>query len=511
MRKTVNRKKITGFYRVLGIVMPIIFLSLILLASFPALDMNGMQASSEDNVVVLRICNWEEYIDEGDWDEEEVIDLESGDIFSESSMVEDFEQWYYEETGVRVSVEYSCFGSNEELYNMLTLGTQFDLVCPSDYMIMKLMAEDELLPYSDDFFDAGNEENYYINGVSPYIRQVFEENEIGGEPWSKYAAGYMWGVTGILYNPEYVSAEDASTWAIINNDKYSRQITIKDNVRDSLFAAIGAINSDILLSYSFRSDENYSEKLATIMNDVSEGTIAKAQDYLQDTQDNVYSFESDSGKADMVTGKVVANYQWSGDGVYAMDQAEEEGLYLEYAVPEECTNLWFDGWVMLKDGIGADEQKQAAAEAFVNFLSMPENVVRNMYYIGYTSVIAGGEDDTVFEYLDWCYGAEEDEEDVMDYPVGYFFSGDEDDEDYVITASSDQCNRQLFAQYPTNDVIERSAIMEYFDQEANARINQMWINVRCYNIKDMGPLAWGVFILCLVGVLALLIKARKLN
>ena len=511
MRKTVNRKKITGFYRILGIIMPIIFLSLILLASFPALDMNGMQAGAEDNVVVLRICNWEEYIDEGDWGEEEVIDLESGDIFSESSMVEDFEQWYYEQTGIRVSVEYSCFGSNEELYNMLTLGTQFDLVCPSDYMIMKLMAEDELLPYSDDFFDTDNEENYYAKGVSPYIKQVFDENEIGGEPWSKYAAGYMWGVTGILYNPEYVSAEDASTWAIINNDKYSRQITIKDNVRDSLFAAIGAINSDILLSDSFRSDENYSEKLAVIMNDVSEGTIAKAQDYLQDTQDNVYSFESDSGKADMVTGKVVANYQWSGDGVYAMDQAEEEGLYLEYAVPEECTNLWFDGWVMLKDGIGEDEQKQAAAEAFVNFLSMPENVVRNMYYIGYTSVIAGGEDDTVFEYLDWCYGAEEDEDDVMDYPVGYFFSGDEDDEDYVITASSDQCNRQLFAQYPTNDVIELSAIMEYFDYEANAMINQMWINVRCYNIKDMGPLAWGVFILCLVGVLALLIKARKLN
>ncbi len=510
-KRNINKKKANALYKVIALMMPVIFLSLILAASFPALDMNGMQASAEDNVVVLRICNWEEYIDEGEWDEEELIDLESGDIFSESSMVEDFEEWYYEETGIRVSVEYSCFGSNEELYNMLTLGTEFDLVCPSDYMIMKLMAEDELLPYSDDFFDTDNEENYYAKGVSPYIKQVFDENEIGGEPWSKYAAGYMWGVTGILYNPEYVSEEDASTWAIINNEKYNRQITIKDNVRDSLFAAIGAINSDILLSDSFKSADDYQAKLATIMNDVSEGTIAKAQDYLQDTQNNVYSFESDSGKADMVTGKVVANYQWSGDGVYAMDQAEEEGLYLAYAVPEECTNLWFDGWVMLKDGIGEDEQKQAAAEAFVNFLSMPENVVRNMYYIGYTSVIAGGDDDTVFEYLDWCYGAEEDEEDVIDYPVGYFFSGDEDDEDYVITACSEQSNRQLFAQYPTSDVIERSAIMEYFDPEANARINQMWINVRCYNIKDMGVAAWAVFVLCLAGVLTLLIKARKLN
>lgn len=50
----------------------------------------------------------------------------------------------------------------------------------------------------------------------------------------------------------------------------------------------------------------------------------------------------------MITGKVVANYQWSGDAVYAMDQAEEDGVKLDFAVPEECTNLYFDGWVMLK-------------------------------------------------------------------------------------------------------------------------------------------------------------------
>ena len=65
--------------------------------------------------------------------------------------------------------------------------------------------------------------------------------KINGESWSKYAAGYMWGITGIVYNPEEVTQEEASTWTIINNDKFRRQITIKDNVRDSMFAAIGAV------------------------------------------------------------------------------------------------------------------------------------------------------------------------------------------------------------------------------------------------------------------------------
>jgi len=496
--------------RIIAVMLPLVMIVVTLAMFLPKYNLNIEAADYSDDVVVLRVCNWEEYIDEGYWDEEELIDLESGDIFGANPMVEDFEEWYYEQTGVRVVVEYSCFGTNEELYNMINLGNEYDLVCPSDYMIMKLIAENQTVPFSDEFFDTTNENNYYINGLSPYIKTVFDTNEINDEPWSKYAAGYMWGVTGILYNPEVVSREDASTWAIITNRDYYRQVTIKDNVRDSYFAALGAVRAEELLSEEFLSADNYTEMLAMIMNDVSPETIAIVQDYLQESKENVYSFETDAGKSDMVTGKVVANYQWSGDAVYAMDEAEEDDLYLEFAVPEECTNLWFDGWVMLKSGIGEDEEKQRAAEAFINYLSIPENVVRNMYYIGYTSVISGGEDDTVFEYLDWCYGSE-DGEDVEEYPVGYFFSGDSDDEYYVIIADSEQIGRQLFAQYPSEDIIRRSAIMQYFDADANARINQMWINVRCFNINNMSVLNWCVFILCLGGVIWLIIKARKLN
>ena len=456
-----------------------------------------VQAASDD-VITIRVCNWEEYIDEGGWGDDELIDLESGDIFGENALYEDFEEWYYETYGQRVHVEYSCFGTNEELYNMLTLGDEFDLVCPSEYMIMKLMTEDKLVPYSDDFFDEENELNFYIRNVSPFIRETFETNEIDGQYWNEYAACYMWGVLGFLYNPDVLSDEEVSTWNLLINEDYCRQITTKDNVRDSYFATLGAIKGDLFLSEEFLNDPDYHDRLAEEMNDTSEETVAEALEFLQQVKDNVYSFETDSGKSDMVTGKIFSNLQWSGDAVYAMDQAEEEDVYLAYSVPEECTNLWFDGWVMLSDGIEGDAEKQRACEAFVNFLSRPDNAVRNMYYIGYTSSIAGGTDgDQIFEYVDWCYSAEDDEEEVADYDIGYFF-GDEESGDYVLTVPEEQTYRQLFAQYPPKEVTDRSAVMRYFDGDANARINRMWINVRCYNIGKIKAAGWAAIVLAVV-------------
>lgn len=457
--------------------------------------------------ITLRVCNWEEYLDLGGWDASETISLESGDIIGERPMIQDFEEWYKETYGDQVHVEYSTFGTNEDLYNMLMLGDVYDLICPSEYLVMKLMVQGQLAPLSDSFFDPSDSTNYYINGVSPYIRDIFDTNEINGEPWGEYMAGYMWGITGIVYNPAKVSRADASSWKILDNPAYKRQITVKDNVRDSYFAAVGAIKSDLLTSRGFCSDPDYKKNLEREMNDTSPQMIAKAADYLQDVKNNAYSFETDSGKADMVSGKVVANLQWSGDGVYTLDQADEEGIALAFAVPEESTNIYFDGWVMLKNGIGGDEKKQHAAEAFINFISRADNVIRNMYYVGYTSVISGGEDRRVFDYANWCYGADEEEKDVVDYDLGYFFAGDGDagsgeDEDYVITAPADQAYRQLFSQYPDEEAIARSSIMTYFDDAQNEAINQMWIGVRCYNIHDIPAWAWAiaaVAVLCLAG------------
>lgn len=80
--------------------------------------------AKDDDVVTLRVCNWEEYIDEGGWGEDETISLSEKDIIGENPMYEDFEEWYYDTYHQKVKVEYSCFGTNEELYNMLTLGDE---------------------------------------------------------------------------------------------------------------------------------------------------------------------------------------------------------------------------------------------------------------------------------------------------------------------------------------------------------------------------------------------------
>ena len=294
-----------------------------------------------------------------------------------------------------------------------------------------------------------------------------------------------------MYNPELVSAKAASSWTILNDPSYRRQITIKDNVRDSYFAAVGAVKSELLTSEEFLQAPDYQKRLEEEMNDTSKETVEKVQEYLQDVKKNAYSFETDSGKADMVTGKVAANYQWSGDGVYTMDQADEDGLPLAFAVPKESTNIYFDGWVMLKRGIDGDAAKQHAAEAFINFTSRSDNVIRNMYYVGYTSVISGGDDLRIFEYADYCYGAGEEESKVTEYDLGYFFSETGGDE-YVITAPSDQVDRQLFARYPKGEAMDRAVLMVCFDEEQNRTINQMWINVRCYNIHDVPVWAWGI-------------------
>lgn len=499
-----------------------------------------------DETVVLRVSNWEEYIDLGDWGDDEAIDVENpytGEdyIMGVNSVIDDFTEWFNsQDYGFDVRVEYSTFGTNEDLYNQLNLGDVYDLVCPSDYMIMKLLDKEKIQPFSADFMNPDIETNYYINNVSPYIDGE-EDSIFYQHKWNGIAACYMWGTTGFVFNPDpelVKNEEDVAACNILTNSNYYKSVTVKDNVRDAYFAALSILYEDEL--NAINADESLSQEdknaaRSALLNDTDADTIAAAEDILKDIKDNVYSFETDSGKTDMVTGKVIANYQWSGDAVYIMDQADEEDTELWYSVPEESTNLWFDGWVMLKDGIDGNENRQIAAEAFVNFLSRPDIAVRNMYYIGYTSSIAAEE---VFNYFDWCYGVVTDEEsedfyefdNVYVYDVSYFFGEDSyiyidmdtvavedpvlthdyDDDEYlagyegrIYSGGTISMGRQAFGQYPTQDVIDRSVVMLDFGDDL-AAINQMWINVRCLDVADI-PVSTVIIVAVVIAVIAVAI------
>lgn len=377
---------------------PVIIAAALLAVTFILYCFQGVSLGEEKDVEILRVYNWEEYISESK--EDESIDI-----------ITQFEKYCKETLNRNVKVEYSTFGTNENMYNELNLSKKktasgvnysYDLVCPSEYMLLKMMREGML-----EKLDMAKVPNYAEN-ASPYIQELFKtlKNEGSDESLYDYAACYMWGTMGYVYNPEIVSDEDASHWNLLWNDKYKGKGTIKDSVRDSYILAVGYCLEDelngVLKDYEKDGDSaNYNKRLTEIFNRTDDKTVDTVGKALTELKDKIYGYEVDSGKKEMAQGKIAINFAWSGDAVYTLDEAEtpdagDNALYLKYAVPKEGSNIFFDGWAMPK---GANVE---LAQEFINFIESPDNAVLNMDYIGYSPSIGG---ETMFENaIDW-YGA----------------------------------------------------------------------------------------------------------
>ena len=406
------------------------------------------------------------------------------------SLDQEFVTWYHanysdsENYQKNLKVEYITMQDNETMYNKIKMGDRYDLLCPSEYMAMKLKTENLIAPYDPTFFDSSISGNYYAQNVSEYTQEIFSEAGL-----SEYIAGYMWGTTGFVFNPHNIGqdANDArnimKSWSSLYSPSLKNKITAKDNARDSYFMGLGMLNEDELLEEKAKFDNvkqqykqglidqttfkatqtAYKQLLSSKMNDTSGATTDKVKNLLLKMRKNVYGLETDEGKMDVATGLLDASYQWSGDAVYIINEGESYDLELEYIIPEAVSNIWFDGWVMMKDA------NQELAKAFINFLSMPQNVVRNMYYIGYTSCLKSKE---IFDYVKLTYENTVAENSVQ-YDLSYFFG-----EGYTLTVDQTQTYRQLFAQYPDEGTIDRLVVMKYFEKEDNDRINRMWINIK---------------------------------
>ncbi len=444
--------------------------SAVLAASMISASFAALTACSK--TPVLRVGSWADYIDEGG---KNSIDS------SNKSLYEDFEDWYHEQTGKKIKVEYIPIDTNELMYSSVGRGDKYDLLCPSEYMIMKMAAEGLLQKFPETFYDTALETNYYVNNVSPYIEKIFKEGKTSDNAsWWNYAAGYMWGTTGFTFNYDKVDSEVVKSWTAYTN-KGGFSISAKDNVRDAYFEGLGLYYEAELLALKqlFEmgtiTEEAYKQELAEMMNDTSVETMNAVENLLKKNMNkkanrNFWGFETDTAKEEVAAGNIDISYQWSGDAVTIMDEAEDEEKPIDdryrydYCIPDSASNLWFDGWVLMKDA-----EEVEAATMFVNFLSMPKNVIRNMYYIGYTSCIAGEE---VFDYVQDTYGAEKDAADTAEYDLSYFFG-----DGYKLTADKEQLTRQLFAQYPDEETLKRCVVMQYFDNDANTRAYKMYNNV----------------------------------
>ncbi len=382
---------------------------------------------------------------------------------------------FEEETGVKVN--YLTFATNEEMYNeLLKDKNAVDLICPSEYMIMKMRDEGLLKKFDtpQNFADYG----------SDYIKQKFKQaplNIMDEDESKTYAIGYMWGTIGVIYRTEDVDGELLKSWSSLWSE-FDGKLTVKDSIRDTYFMALAEVYKDELISWKDKLDgsecsaEDYNAAITEIFNRTDKETVDKVEKSLLDLKGKLYGFEVDAGKSDILTGKINVNVAWSGDAVFSIDQGlyDEDGEPLEnqvvlgYAIPEEGSNVWFDGYVMTAN---ADEENSLK---FLDYLCSPKVAKLNMDYTGYTSCIVG---DDVFNYVKETYHDDE-SEDVID--LKYFFdpNGTNPDPNAYKISVAEELKYMFYAQYPTEDVLTRCAVMKNFDGEELERINEMWKKIK---------------------------------
>jgi spermidine/putrescine transport system substrate-binding protein len=431
--------------------------------------------------VTLKVYNWGGYIYEKD---PEV----SGDL----DLVDQFEQWYEEEYGVTVNVEYDMYGTNEEMYtNVVNLQADYDIFAPSDFMIQRLMKEGWLTKFDENQDGSRKYLSNYDTYVSPYLQGIYESLEVENVGTvAEFAAGYMWGTVGLVYNPLEVSPEDMTSWQALYNPTYAGKGMIKDSVREVLMTAMMDVYKEDF--DGFRADyeagtitgEAYNDLITNKINTINAEVLEALEPSLEDLVDNAYGLETDNAKNDIVSGRIDMFMAWSGDATYAMDTADDEdGVALEYVIPDEGSNIWFDGFVMHKDiaeddaDVEEDKQVKVVAQRFIDYVSTPAIAIQNMGYIGYTSFIAGDEVLQSVIDLNAEYNDGVDAQDLVTLDLGYFFEGTTDtltSQDMVIDVQS---NRQIMTQYPLPETIIRTALFSDFGQY-NSPIAEMWERVK---------------------------------
>lgn len=410
-----------------------ILITTALLTGFAA----GASAKDNDRSHTLKIYNWADYIDE--------------------DLLDEFQDWYKEQTGEDVEIIYQLFDINEVMLTKIETGHEdYDLVCPSEYIIERMLRNKLLQPIIRDF---GNTPDYIPN-QSPYFRNLINQFPAGNRKGSDFAVGYMWGTTGLMYNTKYVTEEEASTWGSVWNPRFKGRILMKDAFRD--------VYGSLMMYIRKAEIDNGSVSRSKVMNDFSDESLARFEEAMAGARENITGWEVDLGKERMAQGKDWINVTWSGDAMWAMDEVGDE-VSLNYRVPDEGSNIWFDGWVI---PIYAKNPK--AASYFINFMCKPENAIRNMDVTGYVSVIAS--DEILDEAID------------DDYPpidLTYFFG----------EGADSVCVNSI--QYPDAGTIERCALMHDSGDRVEAMVD-MWSRVKGDSLSASTLIIIGVVVLAII-------------
>ena len=282
--------------------------------------------------VELNVYNWGEYISDGS---EDTLDT-----------IKAFEEWYLEEYGYPVKVNYETYASNEDMYAKLKSGAvSYDLVIPSDYMIARMAAEDMLVP-----LNYANIPNY------EYISESFRG--LYYDPDDMYTVPYTYGVVGVIYDANQVDEADIGTWDLMWNEKYAGNILQFNNSRDAFATAIYRAGNDV--------------------NSTDHAVWDSALQMLAEQHPLVKSYVMDEIYNMMESGEAAIAAYYAGD-YFTMIDSQSDNVDLQFYYPEP-TNFFVDAMCIPKGC-----QHQELAEIFINFMLSEEPAVANAEYIYYAS------------------------------------------------------------------------------------------------------------------------------
>lgn len=321
----------------------------------------------------------------GKYDEEITVYNWDDYIYSQRDLQNDFNEYYKAKTGKTIKVNYSTFDTNETMLAKVMNGDAVvDVIAPSEYAIEKLLQNDLLEKIDKSKVSTMSNVNESIYEVVRSVFGTFTTN--GGETVdiTEYFVPYMWGTLGILYNADVVTQADLDKgWGLLwnenGNEALNGKIFMKDSIRDSYCAAVM-----YLKEYDMLPDAHKNKSVQELMNTNDDAMLAAVEQLLTRQKTVLKGYEVDFGKQEMISEKGLVDLAWSGDALYAIEEAEatSSAPRLDYFVPDVGGNVWFDGWVVPKNA-----KNKEAANYFIAFLNEPEIAMSNMLEIGYTSAV----------------------------------------------------------------------------------------------------------------------------
>ena len=187
------------------------------------------------------------------------------------------------------------------------------------------------------------------------IGEVYLKSCEGFDPGNKYCVPYTFGTVGILYNKELVD-EDAviDSWDVLWNETYKNDIIMQDSVRDAFMISL--------------------KRLGYSCNTTDEDELNEAMEELKIQSKLNKAYTIDEVRDKMINGAAAIGVIYSGEYLYCQEENED----LEYVIPKEGTNIWYDGWVITKGSENVEN-----AYKWIDFLCSQEAAYDNFEYIYY--------------------------------------------------------------------------------------------------------------------------------